>query len=160
MIRALANVLLLHWPGLSEQRWDERQKHLSKFLRDITEAFRQTRHMEHFSTNIELQRSGKHNHSKNQDHQINRVILNVSLARSTIIQTLQVIGDLVENVLNELTQTKKLCYNCTKDFIDIALWLFPIYVNDVQVGPLVNRSIPEGVDVDKRTVTTHSYSLL
>ena len=39
----------------------------------------------------------------------------------------------MENVLNEITQTKKLCYDCVKEFIDTALWLFPIYVADVKV---------------------------
>ena len=47
-----------------------------------------------------------------------------------IIDTLRVIGDLVENILSEITQTKRLCYECVKDFIDAALWLFPIYVRD------------------------------
>lgn len=47
-----------------------------------------------------------------------------------MIHTLRVVGDLADNVLNEVTQTKKLCYECSRDYIDIALWLFPIYVND------------------------------
>jgi hypothetical protein len=58
MVRALANVLLLHWPGLSEQRWDERQKHLSKFLRDITVPFRQIRTTEGFAADRQLQLKG------------------------------------------------------------------------------------------------------
>ena len=51
-------------------------------------------------------------------------------AQSVIVENLHIIGDLVENVLEEITQTKKLCHDCVKDYIDIALWLFPIYVQD------------------------------
>ena len=40
MVKALTNVLLLPWPGIADQRWDERQRHLTKFLRDLTETFR------------------------------------------------------------------------------------------------------------------------
>ncbi len=40
MVRSLCNVLLLPWPGIQEQKWEERRKHLTKFLRDITEDFR------------------------------------------------------------------------------------------------------------------------
>ena len=40
MVKALTNVLLLPWPGIMDQRWDERQRHLAKFLRDLTETFR------------------------------------------------------------------------------------------------------------------------
>ena len=43
------------------------------------------------------------------------------------------IGDLADNVLNEVTQTKKLCHECSREYIDIALWLFPIYVNDNEI---------------------------
>ena len=31
-----------------------------------------------------------------------------------IKDSLRIIGDLVENVLNEITQTKTLCFNCVK----------------------------------------------
>jgi hypothetical protein len=51
-----------------------------------------------------------------------------------IKDALRVIGDLVENVLNEITQTKTLCYNCVKDYVDIALWLFPIFVASVDTA--------------------------
>ena len=40
MVKALTNVLLLPWPGITDQRWEERQRHLAKFLRDLTETFR------------------------------------------------------------------------------------------------------------------------
>lgn len=40
MVKALTNVLLLPWPGITDQRWEERQRHLAKFLRDLTENFR------------------------------------------------------------------------------------------------------------------------
>ena len=50
-----------------------------------------------------------------------------------IVHTLQMIGDLVENVLNEVTQTKKLCYDVTREYIETSLWLFPIYVQNNKV---------------------------
>ena len=37
---------------------------------------------------------------------------------------------MADNVLNEVTHTKKLCYECAKDYIDIALWIFPAYIHD------------------------------
>ena len=110
LVRALTNVLLLHWPGLAEQRWDEREKHLTKFLRDLTGQFRQL-HTDGFASNRSLQ----------------------AQAQPVIKDSLRIIGDLVENVLNEITQTKTLCYNCVKEYLDIALWLFPIYVGDAAV---------------------------
>ena len=37
------------------QRWDEREKHLAKFLRDLTGQFRQIRTTDGFATNRNLQ---------------------------------------------------------------------------------------------------------
>ena len=108
MVKALSNVLMLPWPGIPDQRWDERQRHLAKFLRDLTETFRSIRMVQDFPTNKELQVQ----------------------AKPLIIHTLRVIRDLADNVLNEVTQTKKLCHECSRDYIDIALWLFPLYVKD------------------------------
>ena len=51
-------------------------------------------------------------------------------AKPVIIHTLRIIGDMADNVLNEVTHTKKLCYGCSKEYIDIALWIFPGYVHD------------------------------
>ena len=59
MVRSLANVLLLNWPGQSEQRWDERQKHLTKFLRDITGPFRQIKQTEGFVHSQEMRLKGE-----------------------------------------------------------------------------------------------------
>ena len=39
------------------------------------------------------------------------------LAKPVIIHTLRVIGDLADNVLNEVTQTKKLCHECSREYI-------------------------------------------
>lgn len=50
-----------------------------------------------------------------------------------IVQNLRILGDLIESVLNENTQTKKLCYDCVKEYIELALWLFPIYIHDVVI---------------------------
>jgi len=50
-----------------------------------------------------------------------------------VIHTLKIIRDLVENVLNEGTQTKRLCHDCIKEYIEIAHALFPIYINDTMV---------------------------
>ena len=44
----------------------------------------------------------------------------------------QVIVRDVENVLNEITQTKKLCFDCVQEYVDTALWLFPIYISDAK----------------------------
>lgn len=49
-------------------------------------------------------------------------------AHGIIVETLRIIGDLIENVLNEITQTKSLCYACVQHYVDTALWLFPLYV--------------------------------
>ena len=38
-----------------------------------------------------------------------------------IKDSLRIIGDLVENVLNEITQTKTLCFNCVKVMWDVLL---------------------------------------
>lgn len=108
MVKALTNVLMLPWPGIHDQRWEERQRHLAKFLRDLTETFRSIRMMPEFPGNKEMQRQ----------------------ATPVIIHTLKIVGDLADNVLNEVTQTKKLCHDCIRDYIDIALWLFPIYVHE------------------------------
>jgi len=107
IVRSLCNVLLLHWPGIQEQKWDDRRKHLTKFLKDLTENFRSLKSRPGFGTDLVLQKQSE----------------------PVIIHTLQMIGDLVENALNEVTQTKKLCHDITKEYIEISLWLFPIYVN-------------------------------
>ena len=107
-VRALCNVLLLHWPGMAvhEQKWDERAKHLAKFLRDLTEPFRSLKSSPALPSSPALQ----------------------SEAAPCIVLTLQMLGDLVENVLNEVTQSKKLCHDVTREYIELTLWLFPLYV--------------------------------
>ena len=58
MVRALANVLLLPWPGIPDQKWDDRARHLTKFLRDLTEPFRNLRTLPNFASSRELQEQG------------------------------------------------------------------------------------------------------
>ncbi len=97
-------------------------------------------------------------------------------AEPFVVHTLKMLGNLVENILNEVTQTKKvggtfylkrntepfeyfekkyrafrifrrkgrkiiddfllmqLCYETVRDYIDISLWLFPLYVDNTQVA--------------------------
>ena len=38
------------------------------------------------------------------------------------------IRDLCDNVREEGTATKKLCHDCIREYIEIVLWLLPIYV--------------------------------
>jgi len=111
LVRSLTNVLLLPWPGTQDQRWDDRRKHCNKFLRDLTEKFRCVKTQSNFVNDRNLQQQ----------------------AEDVIVHTLQMIGDLVENVLNEVTQTKKLCYDVTREYIETSLWLFPIYVQSNKV---------------------------
>ena len=47
------------------QRWDEREKHLAKFLRDLTGQFRQIRTTDGFATNRSLQVGRHHDARKN-----------------------------------------------------------------------------------------------
>jgi len=58
LVRSLANVLLLQWPCIADQRWEERKKHLTKFLGDITVAFRAYRQMDDFANSRALQTEG------------------------------------------------------------------------------------------------------
>jgi len=111
LVRSLCNVLLLPWPGIQEQKWEERRKHLTKFLRDITEDFRNLCQEPNFGQNRELQKQ----------------------AEPIIIHTLLTLGDLVDNVLNEVTQTKKLCHDTLREYIDISLYLFPYYIQNGDV---------------------------
>ncbi|XP_059099703.1 exportin-6-A-like [Tigriopus californicus] len=111
VIRALANVLLLPWPGLPDQRWDERQKHLSKFLRSINAPFLRLNSMPNFMSNREEQ----------------------IRAESVVLSSLEIIQDLVESVLSEKTQSKRLCYHCIKDFFDTSLAIFPVYLENTRV---------------------------
>ena len=59
MVRALANVLLLPWPAIPDQKWDDRARHLAKFLRDLTEPFRALRTVPDFGSNREMQQQGE-----------------------------------------------------------------------------------------------------
>jgi hypothetical protein len=58
MVRALANVLLLPWPGIPDQKWDDRARHLTKFLKDLTEPFRNLPTLPNFASSRELQNQG------------------------------------------------------------------------------------------------------
>ena len=111
VVRSLCNVLLLHWPGATDQKWEDRRKHLAKFLRDLTEGFRSLKSSPNFTTDKSLQ----------------------AAAEPLIVHTLQMLGDLVENVLNEVTQSKKLCHDVTREYIETSLWLFPLYVQSPKV---------------------------
>jgi len=111
IVRSLCNVLLLHWPGILEQKWEDRRKHLTKFLKDRTQTFRSLKTTPGFTENKVLQKQ----------------------AEGEIVHTLEMLGDLVENVLNEVTQTKKLCHDAIRDYIELSLWLFPLYINSTRV---------------------------
>lgn len=111
LVRSLTNVLLLPWPGTQEQKWDDRRKHCTKFLRDLTVQFRSVKDQANFANDRGLQSQAEH----------------------YIVHTLQMVGDLVDNVLNEVTQTKKLCYDVAKEYIETSLWLFPLYVHSNKV---------------------------
>ncbi len=76
-----------------------------------------------------------------------------------IIHCLKIIGDLAENVLNEGTQTKRLCHECIRDYIDIAHALFPIYVNDVAVCEELFAFFHIVLDVLKTQVIKSSMTL-
>ena len=106
MVRALSNVLLLPWPGIAEQRWDERQNYLTKFLHDLTGTLRNVRNMPDFTTNKSAREQ----------------------AKPGILHTLRLIKDLCDNVREEGNATKKLCHDCIREYIQIVLWLLPIYV--------------------------------
>ena len=106
MVRALSNVLLLPWPGIADQRWDERRLHLTKFLHDLTSTLRNVRNIPDFPTNKSAR----------------------DQAKSDIIHTLRLIKDLCDNVREEGNATKKLCHDCIAEYIQIVLWLLPIYV--------------------------------
>ena len=108
LVRSLTNVLLLPWPGTQDQRWDDRRKHCTKFLRDLTEKFRAVKTQANFATDRRLRAE----------------------AECHVVHTLQMVGDLVDNVLNEVTQTKKLCYDVSREYIETTLWLFPLYVDN------------------------------
>ena len=79
--------------------------------RDLTEGFRSLKATPSFPSSPSLQ----------------------SEAQPHIVHTLLMLGDLVENVLNEVTQTKKLCHDVTREYIELSLWLFPLYVQSPKV---------------------------
>merc|ERR1719322_1471731 len=108
MVRALSNVLLLPWPGIPDQRWDERRLHLTKFLNELTGTLRNVRSIPDFASN------------KNAREQ----------AKPGITHTLRLIKDLCDNVREEGNATKKLCHDCISEYVQIVLWLLPIYVNN------------------------------
>jgi len=58
MVRSLANVLLLPWPGIPDQKWDDRAKYLSRFIKDLTEPFRNLKTLSNFASRKELQDQG------------------------------------------------------------------------------------------------------
>ena len=72
-----------------------------------------------------------------------------------IIHTLLILGDLVENVLNEVTQTKKLCHDTIKEYIDMSLWLFPLYIQTVDVCEAMFNFFHTVFDVLKTQMGSH-----
>ena len=146
MVRALSNVLLLPWPGIVDQRWDERRLHLTKFLHDLTGTLRNVRNIPDFSTNKSAREQ----------------------AKSDIIHTLRLIKDLCDNVREEGNATKKLCHDCIAEYIHIVLWLLPIYVYNHSSSAL-NTSITtnsvqsihsrsENFDIDDRQMCEEAFS--
>ena len=41
--------------------------------------------------------------------------------KPVIIHTLRIIRDMADNVLNEVTHSKKLCYECSKEYIGMYI---------------------------------------
>ena len=59
MVRALSNVLILPWRGIPDQRWEDRQRYLAKFLQDLTTTFRKIRTVPNFQHNQVVQDEAK-----------------------------------------------------------------------------------------------------
>merc|ERR1711899_438521 len=136
MVRALSNVLLLPWPGMPDQRWDERRLHLTKFLNELTGTLRNVRSIPDFATN------------KNAREQ----------AKPRITQTLRLIKDLCDNVREEGNATKKLCHDCIAEYIQIVLWLLPIYVNNNSTTAGTTMSSGGNFDIDDRQMCEEAFT--
>lgn len=61
------------------------------------------------------------------------MLLVIVSAEPVVLSSLEIIQDLVESVLSEKTQSKRLCYHCIKDFFDTSLAIFPIYLENTRV---------------------------
>ena len=59
MVRALSNVLILPWRSIPDQRWEDRQRYLAKFLQDLTTTFRKIRTVPDFAHNKAVQDEAK-----------------------------------------------------------------------------------------------------
>ena len=136
MVRALSNVLLLPWPGIPDQRWDERRLHLTKFLNELTGTLRNVRSIPDFASN------------KNAREQ----------AKPGITHTLRLIKDLCDNVREEGNATKKLCHDCISEYVQIVLWLLPIYVNNNSTSSGTNMTTGGNFDIDDRQMCEEAFT--
>ncbi|PSN44667.1 hypothetical protein C0J52_15740 [Blattella germanica] len=100
---ALCNTLLLPSPGMTDQLWDLRHKLLASLLDSLTSDF---------------QRLGRS--VTPQAHPI-------------IISTLKLLGDLVEHMQSESSQSKKLLYSVIQGNVHQTLSLFPLYVRSPDI---------------------------
>nr|CAD7426456.1 unnamed protein product [Timema monikensis] len=101
--RAMCNTLLLVWPGVSDQLWDQRHKLLSALLDSLVSDFR---------------RLGANPPPQIPDSQVGPIITN----------TLRLLGDLVNITQEEGSASRKLLYSVIQANVHQSLAMFPQYI--------------------------------
>nr|CAD7264735.1 unnamed protein product [Timema shepardi] len=101
--RAMCNTLLLVWPGVSDQLWDQRHKLLSALLDSLVSDFR---------------RLGADPPPQIPDSQLGPMITN----------TLRLLGDLVNITQEEGSASRKLLYSVIQGNVHQSLAMFPQYI--------------------------------
>nr|CAD7198069.1 unnamed protein product [Timema douglasi] len=101
--RAMCNTLLLVWPGVSDQLWDQRHKLLSALLDSLVSDFR---------------RLGANPPPQIPDSQLGPMITN----------TLRLLGDLVNITQEEGSASRKLLYSVIQGNVHQSLAMFPQYI--------------------------------
>lgn len=109
IFQALSNLLLLPWPNTPdlEQRWDARQQNHTSFVSALLHDFLTlTDKIQALSDNKPLQYEAKH----------------------VIIRSLSTLEVLVTAIDGEIVKTRQLCHTSLQSSLELALQLFPIYI--------------------------------
>lgn len=114
LYRALSNCLLLAWPNLpdGEQEWGSRAAHHVTFVSQLSRNFIQLKpRVSTLAANKPLQEE----------------------AKPIIKKTLRIFEDWIETIAGEVVRSKQLCYQSLQEVIQVALLVFPVYLQQSDV---------------------------
>ncbi|KAF6027108.1 XPO6 [Bugula neritina] len=143
LLSCLSSYLILRWPALpdSEQKWEMRTANHSAYISSLQSQFLQLKDLSSLTSNSST----------------------AFQAKEVVLKALPSLHELIMSVNEEPKKTKDIMYNSTKEYIQLSLQLFSVYISQpdvlekiVEFFLVLIRSlrVQMGVTVTQQTIQT------